>query len=237
MCAGFSSPVTAAKAMRSASVTVRLRRALGANAPVTVDSVQDDPVLQRFRAVTVDMQDEEHRLLRERNADMAMHNHRSRIALILGSALALLIVVASVWRVMRDSAEREKAEESLRALNRLYAMVGGINALTVRVHDRDALFKSSCQIAVEHGEFEMAWIGVIDRVAKKIVPLAWAGAEEQRMDVIRSFFASNGGDLDSDSMAARAIVSWLSMSNGATRARARARASRSAVESPGRTRR
>ncbi len=185
--------------------SVRLRRALGANAPVTVDSVQDDPVLQRFRAVTVDMQDEEHRLLRERNADMAMHNHRSRIALILGSALALLIVVASVWRVMRDSAEREKAEESLRALNRLYAMVGGINALTVRVHDRDALFKSSCQIAVEHGEFEMAWIGVIDRVAKKIVPLAWAGAEEQRMDVIRSFFASNGGDLDSDSMAARAI--------------------------------
>jgi diguanylate cyclase (GGDEF)-like protein len=170
-----------------------------------VDTAQEDPVLQDFRLATVQMQDEEHRLLVLRNAHMERHYRESRFALLLGSALALLIVTASGWRVMRDVARRERAEDKLRQLNRLYAMVGGINSLTVRVGNRDELFNKSCELAVEHGQFEMAWIGVIDREAMKIIPAAWAGADEQPMIAVRNFFASSAGALQGDSMAARAI--------------------------------
>jgi diguanylate cyclase (GGDEF)-like protein len=185
--------------------SARRERRLGTPNLMDVDTVQEDPKLQEFRAVTVQMQDEEHRLLVLRNAKMERHNRDSRFALLLGSALALLIVTASGWRVMRDVAKREKAEDKLRQLNRLYAMVSGINALTVRVGNRDELFKKSCELAVEHGQFEMAWIGVIDREAMKIIPAAWAGADEQPMIAVRSFFASSAGALQGDSMAARAI--------------------------------
>jgi PAS domain S-box-containing protein len=55
--------------------------------------------------------------------------------------------------LVRDITERKEAETKLQRLNRLYAMVSGINALMVRARDRDDLFRNACRIAVEHGEF------------------------------------------------------------------------------------
>ncbi len=107
--------------------------------------------------------------------------------------------------VARDISERKEAEDKLRRLNRLYAMVSSINALVVRVRGRAELFKSACRIAVEQGEFEMAWIGVVDPSELRIVPTAWSGVDEQAMVAIKGLFSASEGTLQGKTLAARAI--------------------------------
>jgi diguanylate cyclase (GGDEF)-like protein len=87
----------------------------------------------------------------------------------------------------------------------MYAMVCGITALGVRVRDRDDLFQNSCRIALEYGEFDMAWIATVDHGAAKIVPMAWAGLDEQGMSVIKALFETSDGALEGRTLAARAI--------------------------------
>ena len=53
-------------------------------------------------------------------------------------------------------------------------MLSGINAAIVRVHDRQELFNEACRIAVEHGQFGMAWIGVLDPKTLDVIPAALA---------------------------------------------------------------
>ena len=183
-----------------------LRRARAReDASAVIRSAQDASLLEAFRIAARDMEAEEQQLLRERKSAAANRFREAQVALILGSTLALLIAVVSGWRVARDRTERKRAEEKLKRLNRLYAMVTGISAAMVRVRDREDLFNRSCRTAVEHGEFEMAWIAVIDRNEKRIVPVAWAGQDEPAMSAIKAHFASSEGTLEGNTLAARAI--------------------------------
>ena len=76
-----------------------------------------------------------------------------------------------------DTTELKKVEDQIRRSNRLYAVLSGINTLIVHVRDRDELFRETCRIAVEQGQFQVAWIGIVDRSAMAIVPVASAGAD------------------------------------------------------------
>ena len=166
---------------------------------------QDDPLLDAFRVAARDMEVEEQQLLRERKSAAVSRFREAQVALIVGSTLALLIAAFSGWQVARDRTERKRAEDRLKHLNRLYAMVTGITASMVRVRDRTDLFNRSCRTAVEHGEFEMAWIAVVDPKEKRIVPVAWAGSNEPAMSVIKGHFASSEGTLEGNTLAAQAI--------------------------------
>ncbi len=84
---------------------------------------------------------------------------------------------------IRDITARKEAEAKIHRLNRVYAVLSGINALLVRVRERDELFREACRIAVDSGKFRMAWLGVVDRQAMQVKPVAWAGD-------VRGFFDS-----------------------------------------------
>jgi diguanylate cyclase (GGDEF)-like protein len=167
-------------------------------------SGQDASLLEAFRIAAHDMEAEEQQLLRERKSSAANRYREAQIALIAGSTLALLIAVVSGWQVARDRTERNAAEDKLKRLNRLYAMVTGISTAMVRVRDRADLFNRACHTAAEHGEFEMAWIAVIDDKGR-IVPVAWAGHDEAAMSTIKGHFASSQGTLEGNTLAAKAI--------------------------------
>ena len=78
---------------------------------------------------------------------------------------------------------RERTAKVAR-LNRVYSVLSGINTTIVRVHERDELFAEACRIAVEHGKFEMAWIGMLDTDSGKVKPAAIAGRDEGYLDQI-----------------------------------------------------
>jgi diguanylate cyclase (GGDEF)-like protein/PAS domain S-box-containing protein len=70
-------------------------------------------------------------------------------------------------------------ETRMRHLNRVLAMQSRINALIVRVHDREELFRETCRIAVEVGTFCMAWIGMFDASKSELEVQARFGAHAE----------------------------------------------------------
>ncbi|MEO8755692.1 MAG: PAS domain S-box protein, partial [Casimicrobiaceae bacterium] len=103
----------------------------------------------------------------------------------------------------RDITARRAAERRIVYLNRVYAMLSGINALVVRVVDRDELLEKACLIAVEEGGFHNALICLVDPLGGAIVPVASRGLSEERVAEIRRFLAS--AEEAPRSMIARAI--------------------------------
>ena len=79
------------------------------------------------------------------------------------------------FNTIQDVSEQKQAEERIKRLNRVYAVLSGINGAIVRIRDRRELFAEACRIAVEGGGFRMAWVGVADRAAGLVRPVAWAG--------------------------------------------------------------
>ena len=63
--------------------------------------------------------------------------------------------------ISSDVTERHKADKRIRHLNRVYAVLSGINGLIVRASTHAELFTQSCRLAVEDGDFRFAWIGAI----------------------------------------------------------------------------
>ncbi len=76
--------------------------------------------------------------------------------------------------VATDITERREAEARIQHLNRVYAVLSGINTLIVRAGTRAELFTEACKIAVDHGDFQLAWIGWFDG-GNRVTPVACAG--------------------------------------------------------------
>jgi diguanylate cyclase (GGDEF)-like protein len=89
-----------------------------------------------------------------------------------------------------DITERKLAERTIIRLNRVYAVLSGINGLIVRVTDRDELFRDACRVAVDAGGFRMAMIAIVDKETKLLAPIASAGKDEVLLDAIRNILAS-----------------------------------------------
>jgi diguanylate cyclase (GGDEF)-like protein/PAS domain S-box-containing protein len=77
--------------------------------------------------------------------------------------------------IATDITERKQAEARIRHLNRVYGVLSGINGLIVRAQTRAELFTESCRLAVEEGDFRLAWIGRLERGEELVLPLARAG--------------------------------------------------------------
>jgi diguanylate cyclase len=77
--------------------------------------------------------------------------------------------------VATDITEHKQAEAKIQHLNRVYAVLSGINTLIVRVQTQAELFTEACRIAVEQGGFQLAWIGWLKKGEEGITPVAWAG--------------------------------------------------------------
>jgi|GEM_PF-4761487 len=98
---------------------------------------------------------------------------------ILLSGLLTFVIIALAGVVIRRSLnERRQAEKRILRLNRLYATLSQINQTIVRVREPQALFESICRVAIEHGQFRMAWIGLIDETSGLVKPVAFAGQEQ-----------------------------------------------------------
>ena len=70
---------------------------------------------------------------------------------------------------------RKQAEEQIRKLNRVYAVLSNINQTIVRIHDPQRLFDETCRIAVDDGKFRFAWVGKVSPETRKLDVAACAG--------------------------------------------------------------
>ncbi|HEY5548546.1 MAG TPA: PAS domain S-box protein, partial [Coriobacteriia bacterium] len=84
--------------------------------------------------------------------------------------------IQGLFAAARDITERKAAEERIRRLNRVYAILSGINQLIVRMRRPQALFEEVCRVIVEIGGFRAAWVGLVDPDGKRVRVVAQAGA-------------------------------------------------------------
>ncbi|MGK2915451.1 MAG: EAL domain-containing protein, partial [Porticoccaceae bacterium] len=110
-----------------------------------------------------------------------------------------------VMSAIRDITARKEAERTIVNLNRVYAMLSGINTLIVRVADRDELFRTACRIAVEQGGFRVVWIVMADHSTKRMALVAAEGMGEELRTAINDLFTSSEGSLLGATQTARAI--------------------------------
>ncbi len=119
----------------------------------------------------------EHRIIREDGSERVM----------LVRARIIMDATGRTDKILgtnQDITEQKQAELRIRHLNRIYAVLSAINKTIVHEKDSQTMLAAACQIAVEKGGFRMAWIGMFDAIAQKILPVASAGVVEGYMELI-----------------------------------------------------
>ncbi|MCE1255583.1 MAG: response regulator, partial [Anaerolineae bacterium] len=96
------------------------------------------------------------------------YNHQGEIAGVLG--------------ITRNVTELKLAEEKIKKLNRVLAVLSNTNQAIVRIRDLDVLFNRACNIAFELGGFPMAWIILVDQKINKVRIAAYRGLSDLEME-------------------------------------------------------
>ena len=127
----------AAQKIQLAERVIDLRRTKGLEA--AVDAIQNGEgqrIMEDYREVIREMEDDEQRLLVLRDAVAKRRLNQTRGVLILGTLLGLLVAVAAGWSVQRDSSQRLFAEESLRESEERYRiLVDGVEVYAIFMMD------------------------------------------------------------------------------------------------------
>lgn len=84
-------------------------------------------------------------------------------------------------------AELDTSQERIQRLNRLYLALKETSQAIVQLRDRNKLFETVCRVAVEHGGFAMAWVGMLNPDTREIIPAAQAGVDPQWFSRLRPF--------------------------------------------------
>ncbi len=84
--------------------------------------------------------------------------------------------------IISDVSDLMRAEEHIRKLNRVYAVLSDINQSIVRIHSAEQLFAEVCRIAVEKGSFGLAWLGLVDAQETGLRTIIKAGKTNADLD-------------------------------------------------------
>ncbi|MCF8358982.1 MAG: PAS domain S-box protein [Prolixibacteraceae bacterium] len=95
----------------------------------------------------------------------------------------LQLMMDTVWKIVK----RREDDVKIRKLNRLYAFISQVNQAIVHNRNRQKLFDEVCRIAIEHGKFRMAWIGMANTGKQVVKPCSWAGLEGKYLSDVVSF--------------------------------------------------
>ena len=83
------------------------------------------------------------------------------------------------FSTLQDVSAQKAAEQKIYRLNRVYAMLSSISSLSVRSSSRLQILRESCQVAVEFGQYKLAWIGMLEEGSSECAVQAWYGDDGQ----------------------------------------------------------
>jgi diguanylate cyclase (GGDEF)-like protein/PAS domain S-box-containing protein len=121
--------------------------------------------------------DAEYRILRPDGETRWIHDRGTPVVGADGKVLR-------IDGLARDVTQRRMQQLKIDRLTRIRDVLTSINAAIVRIRDRQHLFEDTCRIAVEHGRFKMAWIGVAQPSGRKVTPVAWHGDDHGYLEEV-----------------------------------------------------
>jgi diguanylate cyclase (GGDEF)-like protein/PAS domain S-box-containing protein len=84
--------------------------------------------------------------------------------------------------IVKNVTELKQNSRKIARLNRVYALLSGINSAIVRIKDQQALFAEACELAADKGKFLLAWIGMHEPANRSVPLAAHAGADQGYLD-------------------------------------------------------
>lgn len=132
----------------------------------------------RIRRIIAEMKSSEDSFLLREQQEQERRMRTANEVFSSSLALGVLILFAVYYQLEREIGWHQRSESRLIHLNRLYVLLSQTNQAIIRVRSREELFREMCRIAVEHGQFVMAWIGVPEPGSGLINPVAWWGRED-----------------------------------------------------------
>ena len=99
----------------------------------------------------------------------------------MGLFLILLYLVVSSSFTQKRKTQEKKLEKS----RRLYATISQVNKMIIYAREADDLFHRLCTVMVDSGKFRMAWVGLIDKESRIVVPACHAGHEAGYLSLIK----------------------------------------------------
>ena len=89
-------------------------------------------------------------------------------------------------KITRDLTQRKRTEENIRKLHRTLGVLSDINQAIVRIRHLPSLFDKACEIAVEKGDFRMAWLGLFDAKTGRLEPATAIGIADHDLEKLIS---------------------------------------------------
>ena len=108
--------------------------------------------------------------------------------------------------LVRDITERKNAQARIAYLNRVYAVLSGINTLIVRMRDRQEMLSEACRVATGAGGFRTCWVGMRDTAKNRVALVASSGMDDTLLAALREKLTLNVDEPPDDNMAARAMA-------------------------------
>ena len=103
-------------------------------------------------------------------------------------------LTAANEHLRKEILERKNAETQVLRLNRLYATLSNVNQSIVWIRQIDRLQMDICRIAVEYGEFQEVWIGIIDQKANQMEACSYSsGSGEAPVETLDLAAVQRGG--------------------------------------------
>jgi PAS domain S-box-containing protein len=164
-------------------VWARSRESLYANPLSYADAAlpEDQPLLKlaRKRNRTGESSDIEYRILSTDGKLRWIHDHSYPVLDASG-------VLERVVGTARDITDRKLADLALANTNRALQMLSQSSIAINRIEDEEALLAEVCRVAVDVGNYRMAWVGYAQNdEARTIQPMVHAGNEGGYLTVIR----------------------------------------------------
>ena len=108
----------------------------------------------------------------------------------------------SLLGMVRDISSSKAHEQEILRLSKLYAASSQINQAIIRTRSRQKLFHKICQILVEHGGMQLAWIGLHDAATNQLLLAADCG---DKYDYLGNIKVYTDDSLESQGLSALAF--------------------------------
>ena len=145
----------------------------------------------QIRRLVYEMKSSQDSLLRRETEELERDKRRALNVFAAGAILGFVILLVVYYHLEHAIGRRQRSESRLIHLNRLYAFLSQANQTIVRARTRDELFGEICRVAVEHGQFLMAWIGTLETGGGLIKPVTWWGREDGYLQIVRLYFGDD----------------------------------------------
>jgi PAS domain S-box-containing protein len=170
---------------------IELRRLKGSEAVIPLASTgRGHQLMDRVREAINQMEDREKGLLKQRTVQERSRAVWSIQTSVVGTLLGFSMLLLVYLHLNREVAGRRRSEENLIQSNRLYAVLSHVGEASVRIRDREELFREVCRVAVEDGGFRMCWAGLVG-AAGQVLPAARYGTAEGTLATLRMCVAGD----------------------------------------------